>query len=81
MNAYNNMKFNDILQWIGAVFVIAGHILNAVGPDVYPWNIVAFTIGTILFMAWTIRVDNKPQLTVNVISIVTMGVGLYKAWV
>ena len=81
MIAYNNMKFNDILQWVAAVFIIAGHILNAVGPDVYPWNIVAFTIGTILFMAWTIRVDNKPQLTVNVISIVTMGVGLYKAWV
>ena len=62
-------KLNEIIQWIGAVFVIAGHSLNAIGPAVYPWNIVVFIIGTLLFLAWSIRVTNRPQMLVNVISL------------
>ena len=67
------LEINEILQWTGAVFIIAGHSLNAVGPAAYPWNILAFFLGTILFMAWSIRVANKPQLMVN---IVALGIGL-----
>jgi len=67
------IEINDILQWTGAVFIIAGHSLNAVGPDAYPYNILAFFLGTILFMAWSIRVANKPQLMVN---IVALGIGI-----
>ena len=74
------MKVNDILQWTGAVFVIIGHILNSIGPSVYPYNIVAFTLGTIMFMAWTIRVKNRPQLVVNIVAIVTCLLGLFNAW-
>jgi energy-converting hydrogenase Eha subunit E len=74
------MKLNDILQWAGAVFIIAGHVCNAIGPSVYPYNIVAFTLGTIMFMAWTIRVKNRPQLVVNMVAIVTCVIGLVNAW-
>jgi energy-converting hydrogenase Eha subunit E len=74
------MKLNDILQWTGAVFIIAGHICNAIGPSVYPYNIVAFTLGTIAFMSWTIRVKNRPQLIVNIVAIVTCLIGLVNAW-
>jgi hypothetical protein len=74
------MKLNDILQWIGAVFIIAGHVCNAIGPSVYPYNIVAFTLGTIAFMYWTIRVKNRPQLVVNIVAIVTCLLGLFNAW-
>ena len=75
-----NMKFNDIIQWIGAVFIIIGHICNAIGPDAYPYNIVAFTIGTVMFLTWTIRVLNKPQMAVNIVAIVTCLIGLVNAW-
>ena len=74
------MKVNDILQWTGAVFVIIGHVLNSIGPSVYPYNIVAFTLGTIMFLTWTIRVKNNPQLVVNVVAIVTCLIGLVNAW-
>ena len=67
------LEINEILQWSGAVFIIAGHSLNAVGPAAYPYNILAFFLGTVLFMAWSIRVANKPQLLVN---IVALGIGL-----
>ena len=66
-------NLNEILQWAGAVFIIAGHSLNAAGPAAYPYNILAFFVGTVLFFVWTIRVANKPQMLVNVVA---MGIGL-----
>ena len=80
---YNhNMKLeiNEILQWSGAVFIIAGHSLNAVGPAAYPNNIRAFFLGTILFRAWSIRVANKPQLLVNIVALAIGLTGLAKAF-
>lgn len=74
------MMVNDLLQWTGAVLIIAGHALNAVGPAAYPYNVVAFAFGTVMFLAWAYRVGNKPQMTVNLVSIAIGFVGLYKAF-
>ena len=74
------LEINEILQWSGAVFIIAGHSLNAVGPAAYPYNILAFFLGTILFMAWSIRVANKPQLLVNIVALALGLTGLVKAF-
>jgi len=79
-NTCMNLKINDILQWTGAVFIIAGHSLNAMGPSAYPYNILAFFVGTILFMAWTIRVANRPQLMVNIVALAIGASGLVKAF-
>lgn len=73
-------KTNEILQWTGAGFIILGHSLNAVGPAVYPFNIIAFTIGTLAFLAWANRVGNMPQITVNLVSITIGFAGLIKAY-
>jgi predicted membrane metal-binding protein len=75
-----NLKTNEILQWTGAVFIIAGHSLNAVGPAAYPYNILAFFLGTVLFMTWSIRVANKPQLLVNIVALAIGLTGLAKAF-
>ena len=72
-------KTNELLQWTGAVAIVLGHILNAVGPAAYPYNIFVFAVGTVLFLAWAVRVANKPQMMVNVISLAIGLVGLYKA--
>ena len=74
------MKTNDILQWTGAVAIIAMHVLNALGPEAYPYNIIAAFVGTVAFLAWTVRVRNAPQFTVNVIALLIGFVGLYKAF-
>ena len=74
------MLINSILQWSGAVAIIAMHILNAVGPSAYPYNIIAAFVGTVLFLAWTIRVRNAPQFTVNVVALAIGFVGLYNAF-
>jgi len=74
------LEINETLQWTGAVFIIAGHSLNAMGPEAYPYNIVAFFLGTILFMTWSVRVANKPQLLVNVVALAIGLTGLVKAF-
>ena len=75
----SNIK-NEVLQWVGAVLIIAGHTLNAIGPAVYPYNIVVFALGTVMFLTWAYRVGNKPQMAVNVVSIAIGVVGLFKAF-
>ena len=79
-NQYMKLEINEVLQWAGAVFIIAGHSLNAVGPEAYPYNILAFFLGTILFLIWTIRVANKPQLMVNIVALVIGLTGIVKAF-
>ena len=73
-------NFNEVMQWVGAVLIVVGHSLNSIGPSVYPYNVMTFLIGSILFSWWAVRVKNRPQLTVNIISAVIMIAGLYKAW-
>ena len=75
--SYKNV--DEVLQWVGAVLIVAGHALNAIGPAVYPYNIAVFALGTVMFLAWAYRVGNKPQMAVNVVSIAIGLVGLYKA--
>ena len=70
---------DNTLQWTGAVAIIAGHVLNAIGPSVYPYNIIVFAVGTVAFLAWAIRVRNTPQAVVNVVSLLIGLVGLFKA--
>jgi hypothetical protein len=74
------IRTNEILQWVGAVFIIAGHSLNAVGPAAYPYNIVAFFMGTVFFLIWCLRVSNRPQLLVNVVALSIGATGLFKAF-
>ncbi len=70
---------DDALQWTGAVAIIAGHVLNAIGPAVYPYNIAVFAVGTVAFLAWAVRVRNRPQAVVNIVSLAIGLVGLYNA--
>ena len=72
-------KTNDIIQWAGVVFIVAGHVLNSMG-NMDPYNIRAFTFGTILFMTWALRVRNNAQVVVNVVSVVICALGLYRAF-
>ncbi len=74
------IDFDEVLQWAGAVLIVAGHTLNAIGPKMYPYNIVVFALGTMAFLAWAVRVGNKPQMMVNIVSIAIGFVGLFAAF-
>ena len=73
-------EIDEALQWAGAVAIIAGHVLNAVGPAAYPYNIAVFAVGTVAFLAWAVRVRNMPQAVVNVVALAIGLVGLYNAY-
>lgn len=74
------IQLNDVLQWTGAVLIIAGHSLNAVGPAAHPYNILTFLLGTVMFLAWALRVSNRPQITVNVVSVAIGITGMIRAF-
>ena len=73
-------QVDEVLQWTGAVAIIAGHVLNAIGPSMHPYNIIVFALGTVMFLTWAVRVANKPQAVVNVVALAIGLVGLYNAW-
>ena len=77
---FMKLETNDILQWTGAPLVIAGHSLNAIGPTVYPWNIIVFFWGTACFLTWSIRTKNRPQTLVNMISLAIGTTGIIHAY-
>jgi hypothetical protein len=72
-------RTNDIIQWLGVVFIVLGHALNAMG-NMDPYNILAFSVGTILFLTWAYRVRNNAQVVVNVVSVGICALGLYRAF-
>ncbi len=72
-------QIDDTLQWLGAVAIIAGHVLNSIGPSMYPYNIAVFAVGTVAFLAWAVRVRNMPQAVVNLVALAIGLVGLYNA--
>jgi hypothetical protein len=74
-------EIDDALQWTGAAAIIAGHVLNAVGPSMYPYNIAVFAVGTVAFLAWACRVRNMPQGVVNVVALTIGLVGLFNAYI
>jgi len=77
---FTRTQIDEGLQWSGAVAIIAGHSLNAVGPSMYPYNVVVFAVGTVAFLAWAMRVRNMPQAVVNLVSLAIGAVGLYNAF-
>lgn len=73
-------EINDVLQWTGAPLIVGGHTLNAIGPSMYPYNILVFFFGTACFFTWSIRTRNKPQTLVNFISLGIGLTGIFKAF-
>jgi len=76
----SNINKNEVIQWAGAVFIIAMHVGNAIGPSAYPYTLIAAVLGTACFMLWSFRVANRPQLLVNVVAMSILTVGLFKAF-
>jgi hypothetical protein len=71
---------NNLLQWAGTVCLLIMYVLMSFYPTLHPWNIVAGLAGGACYLAWTIRVANKPQMIVNATAIAIGLAGLFKAW-
>ena len=74
-------NIDNVLQWAGTVCLLTMYVLMSFFPQLHPWNIVAGVLGGVCYLAWTIRVKNRPQLIVNAVAITIGLAGLLKAWV
>jgi hypothetical protein len=74
-------NIDNTLQWAGTVCLLTMYVLMSFFPQLHPWNIVAGVLGGVCYLAWTIRVKNRPQLIVNAVAITIGLAGLYRAWV
>lgn len=73
-------QMDNLLQWSGTVCLLAMYVLMSFFPHLHPWNIVAGVLGGVCYLAWTIRVGNRPQLIVNAVAITIGLAGLLNAW-
>jgi hypothetical protein len=69
---------NSTLQWSGAACLLAMYTLMSFFPELHPWNIVAGVLGGLCFLTWTVRVQNRPQMIVNLVAISIGLAGLFK---
>ena len=74
------MKLNDAIQWAGTACFMVMYTLMSFFPNAHPWNIVAGALGGGLYLVWSLRVANKPQVITNVVGVAICLVGLFKAW-
>jgi hypothetical protein len=75
-----HITWDDLLQWTGTACLLAMYTLMSFYPHLHPWNIVAGLCGGACYLAWTIRVANKPQMIVNAVAIAIGLAGLFRAW-
>jgi hypothetical protein len=75
------LNLNDSLQWAGTACLLTMYVLMSFFPHLHPWNIVAGICGGACYLAWCIRVQNKPQMIVNGVALAIGAAGLFKAWV
>jgi hypothetical protein len=73
-------EIDNTLQWAGTACLLTMYVLMSFFPHLHPWNIVAGVLGGVFYLAWTVRVANKPQLIVNAVAITIGLAGLYNAW-
>jgi len=75
-------NFDETVQWVAATAIVTGHVSNTLiefGYNVRPWNIAAFSVGTVGFLIWALRARNRPQTLVNIVSVGICALGLYRA--
>ena len=71
-------KANDIIQWVGTLFVLLMYTVMNFFPEFTPWNIAFGLLGALSYFLWTVRVRNYPQMLINVVAIALCTGGLFR---
>lgn len=65
---------NAVLKWVGCVSAIIGALLVTLNID--PWNIVFANLGSLFYLAWSIRIKEWNIFLVNLVFILIYGYGI-----
>ncbi len=72
------MKTNDLIQWVGTVFILGMYAAMNLAPE----NSVLFQsfglLGAVTYFIWTVRVRNYPQMVINLVAMTLCVLGLLK---
>jgi hypothetical protein len=69
---------NEIIQWTGTVFILAMYAVMNLFPQHIIYIQLFGLLGAVSFFAWTVRVKNYPQMTINAVAMTLCVVGLIK---
>jgi len=69
-------KLDNFLQWSATLLTILGALFTS--ANVYPLNVVTFNIGSILWLAFAIRIKAPSLITVNAILLLIYAAGFVK---
>ena len=69
-------KLDNFLQWSATFLTILGALFTS--ANIYPLNVVAFNIGSILWLAFAVRINAPSLITVNAILLLIYAAGMAK---
>jgi 1,4-dihydroxy-2-naphthoate octaprenyltransferase len=72
-------EIDNALQWTGTACILAMYVLMNFYRDLKLDPLFGL-LGGVCYLAWTLRVRNRPQMLVNAVAITVCAVGLFKAW-
>lgn len=62
-------RTNELIQWVGTVFILSMYVVMSYFPELHPLNVVLGILGGVCFLTWSLRVKNRPQMLINLVSI------------
>ncbi len=70
------MNLNNILKWTATGITILGAVLTSL--NCYPWNVIAFNIGSVLWLAFAVRIKEQSLVVVNAGMLIVYVFGLFR---
>lgn len=59
------MKFNELIQWVGTVFILAMYVVSNYFKGLDDLRNSVALLGGICFFIWAYRVSNRQQMIIN----------------
>ena len=71
------MKLN-LLQWAGTACLMSMYIVMSFFQEYHTLQLVFGFLGGACYLTWTVLVNNRPQMLVNLMGVAITLAGLYK---
>ena len=76
MNKITDQTLNNILKWVATAITLIGAVLTSL--NIYPLNVIAFNIGSVLWLIFAIRIKEPSLIVVNSGLLLVYVLGLVK---
>lgn len=77
MYKITGQTLNNILKWVATTITLIGAVLTSL--NIYPLNVIAFNLGSVLWLIFAIRIKEPSLIVVNAGLLLVYVAGLVKA--